>query len=100
MQDKSGTVDLYTMKKFAALSFLFPGLVFAQSYIPGGTGAVARPIAEKLSEIISVKDFGARGDDVTDDTAALQAGISAAQSAGRPLFIPAGRYSYRGLTVS
>src|SRR5262249_54290470 len=47
-----------------------------------------------------VRDFGVRGDGVTDDTAALQTAIRAAQSAGRPLFLPAGNYAYRGLTIT
>jgi polygalacturonase len=38
---------------------------------------------------ISVADFGAAGDGHTDDTAALQAGIDAAQTTGRALLVPA-----------
>ena len=40
------------------------------SYLPAGTGAVATTVQAKLRESVSVKDFGAVGDGVTDDTAA------------------------------
>ena len=40
-------------------------------YTPSGAGAVATTVQGKLRESVSVKDFGAVGDGVTDDTAAV-----------------------------
>ena len=53
-----------------------------------GTGAVARTMLDKAREVVSVKDFGAVGDGVTDDTAAF----SAAASASTQVIVPAGAY--------
>lgn len=64
-----------------------------------GTGGVDRTLHDKLSEQVSVKDFGAKGDGVTDDTAAIQNWINyvtANQSTGR---LNAGNYKITSTLV-
>lgn len=58
-------------------------------YTPSGTGTVATNVQTKLREFVSVKDFGAVGDGVTDDTAAFAAALSAER---RTVYVPQGTY--------
>jgi len=53
--------------------------------------SIARINVEKLRDIVSVRDFGAKGDGATDDTAAIQATIN---STAGPIavYIPTGVY--------
>lgn len=61
-------------------------------YISGGTGAIARSAQDKMRDIVNVKDFGATGDGVTDDTLAIQAAINYLSPLGGTLYIPKGAY--------
>ena len=60
------------------------------NYLPSGTGAATTTVQAKLRESISVMDYGATGDGVTDDTAAFTAAIVA--GAGSTIIVPEGIY--------
>ena len=57
--------------------------------IQSGTGSVTRTVASKLNDTVSVKDFGAIGNGVTDDTAAIQAAMD---SGANSIYFPSGTY--------
>lgn len=59
------------------------------SYTAGFAGAVLQTVQTKLEQYVSVKDFGAVGDGVTDDTAAIQAALD---SSVRSILVPPGTY--------
>ena len=62
-------------------------------YTPPFTGSASTNVEDKLAQYVSVKDFGAVGDGVADDTVAIQAAVDAMNGLnGGSIFIPAGEY--------
>jgi len=65
-------------------------------YTQGGTGAVATTVQAKLRSTVSVKDFGAVGDGIEDDTDAIQAAVDS----GNIVEFPNGSYKFGKITKS
>jgi len=57
-----------------------------------GTGAATRKLETKIREAVSLKDFGAVGDGIADDTVAIQAALDFAEANDKALFAPEGKY--------
>jgi len=72
--------------EFTTAVTLSAGIVAATmvTYTAGFTGAVAQTVQTKLEQYVSVKDFGAVGDGVTNDTAAIQAALNT----GKDVYFP------------
>ncbi len=66
------------------------------SFLQEGTGAQLRSVQSKLRDVVSVKDFGATGNGVTDDTAAIQAAINYASDYARAVYFPSHRTTPSG----
>jgi hypothetical protein len=67
------------------------------SYTPPFTNSVTTNVELKLAQTVSVMDFGAVGDGVADDTAAIQAALDATNNGGAfgpftTVYFPTGEY--------
>jgi hypothetical protein len=58
-------------------------------YLTTATGGVARTAHDRSGDVVSVKDFGAKGDGTTNDTTAIQAALN---SGATRIIIPDGNY--------
>lgn len=68
------------------------------TFLQAGTGAVSRTYQDKMREIVSAKDFGAVGDGVADDTAAVQAAVDYLSSVGGgTLLLSRGTYKFTSM---
>jgi hypothetical protein len=65
-------------------------------FLQSGASAVAATVQAKLRETVSVKDFGAVGDGVTDDFNAMLAAWNYCYPIGASLYFPTGTYVVAG----
>lgn len=65
-------------------------------FLQAGTGAVTRTVQSKLRDVVSVKDFGAVGDGIVDDSNA----INAAATAANLVKATTGTYLYKAATTA
>ena len=64
-----------------------------------GTGAVSRSVQNKLEDVVSLKDFGAKGDYDTDDTTAVVNWLAAAASLNKIAYAPSGVYRINNTSI-
>lgn len=95
----NGTVAAATTGPFVALEAATIGQTFTArkfnagataNFLAPGTGTITRTLDSKLSDIISVKDYGATGDGSTNDTTFIQAALDA--NVGKTVYFPQGTY--------
>lgn len=68
------------------------GSMAAPDYTASGAGATTRTSGDKFNDLVSVRDFGAVGDGLSDDTLAIQRALSAHNT----VYIPTGTYLITG----
>ena len=100
----TGTEDTRTLPDWALAIAQLEDVNAAERLLtveqPTATGSTAsRSLQERFADVVNVKDFGAKGDGVTDDTAAIQAAIDATIAAmtenghtGAVIVFPDGAY--------
>lgn len=73
--------------------------IWTRHYSSLDSGAVYRRLDKKLSDIVSVKDFGAVGDDSTDNTTFITNWLNAIMG-GATGYVPAGTYQMDPVAIS
>jgi hypothetical protein len=71
---------------------LLKGSDASASTVIATSGSSYRTLAAYFADALNAKNFGAKGDGITDDTAAIQSWLSALASQGGTGFVPSGCY--------
>lgn len=82
LKDKNGVQIWYAPE-------VLEDTAYSIEYVPPQTGGIVRTVNSKLSDFVSVKDFGAVGDGVADDTDSINAALLSGASS---VYFPAGTY--------
>jgi hypothetical protein len=70
------------------------GIVQLAGGLAGAGSTAALPVLAGVQKVFNVRDYGAKGDGVTDDTAAINAAITAATTAGGRVYLPSSTYIF------
>lgn len=84
-----GTAGLFGNVTGGDISGNFTGGNSSATTVTATGSTTARSLANRFSDVVNVKDFGAVGDGVTDDTAAIQDALNTSSTS---IYFPAGIY--------
>jgi hypothetical protein len=105
MSVRSGVSAVALLALLSATAFLFGGSTPAEAHgavtfpkykLVGSHHHKTPPVQPVPAPVDNVKDFGAKGDSITDDTNAIQSAANDAANNHRSLFFPAGTYVHNG----
>lgn len=101
LSEELSALDAKHKEDIASLQGLIDGLEESTVVIGGSidtntvtsTGSdTARTLAERFADIVNVRDFGARGDGITDDSDAIQKALSYSSDKDIHVYFPYGKY--------
>jgi hypothetical protein len=92
VRDKNKAMVIYSPSGYGITPGTSASSTDQMTYNEGDTGATTRVLTNRLKDRITIKDFGAVGDGVADDTAAIQAAITALGANGGQVYLPQGTY--------
>jgi len=97
---KSNSSIIMKGSRFSRRSFVTAGSAMAASaFVPGASAATAGLQAVEIHSMLNVMSFGAKGDGITDDTAAVQKALDQAGLTHGAVFFPEGNYLCSELKV-